>query len=65
MNEEKLVEVRYYDNERNGILRSFGWGRESSQHLLLISEKIDSVGLYTYTIIPRNLIQEIIQLEIE
>ena len=63
MNDEKVAEVEYHNLERNTIERSLGWLRESSHHLLLIQEKIEGMDLYSYTIIPRELVRRIIQLK--
>ena len=65
MNDEKLVLVEYQNPERNAIERRPGWLREASHHLLLIQERIEGVDSYTYTIIPRDLIRRIIQLEVK
>jgi len=64
MNNEKEVKVEYHDPERNGITRSVGWLREGSHHLLLLSEEIEGVDLYSYTIIPREFVERIIQLKL-
>ena len=63
MDNEKVVEVEYHNPERNTIERRPGWLQEASYHLLLIQEKIEGVGLYSYTIIPREFVRKIIQLK--
>lgn len=65
MDDEKLVEVEYHDPERNGIVYTVGELREGSHHLLLISETIEGLDLYTYTIIPRDFIRRIAKLEVK
>lgn len=63
MNFHTLVEVEYHYPQRNGITRSVGWLREGSHHLLLLSEKIESVDLYSFIIIPKEFVERIIQLK--
>ena len=65
MIDEKLVEVQYHDPERDGIVRTIGCPREASHHLLLISETIEGIDLYTFAIIPREFIRRISQLKVK
>jgi len=65
MDDEKLVEVEYHDPERNGIVYTVGELREGNHHLLLISETIEGLDLYTYTIIPREFIRSVVRLELK
>jgi len=62
---EKLVEVEYHHPERNGIVYTVGDLQEGNHHLLLISETIEGLDLYTYTIIPRDFIRRIVKLEVK
>ena len=63
MNDEKFVLVENYNPERNIIERRPGWLRETSQYVLLIQESLEAIDLYSYTVIPRDLIKRIIQLK--
>lgn len=77
MNDEKLVEVEYhapelnrmieveYDSPEHQTWHAVGELREGSHHLLLISETIEGLDLYTYTIIPRDFIRRIVKLEVK
>ena len=62
MNNEKIVRVEYLDPEKNQVWCTVGQLREGSQHLLLLSEEIGDINLYSYTIIPRDFVRRIIQL---
>jgi hypothetical protein len=59
MNDDKTVIVEHNDPERNGILHTIGELQEGSHHLLLISETMEKLDLYTYTIIPKNFVRKI------
>ncbi len=65
MNHEKVVEVEYHDLERNGIVHSVGCLREGSYHLLLIHGEIKGIDIYTYTIVPMDLITRTRQLKVK
>jgi hypothetical protein len=58
------VEVEYNHPEHNVRTRSVGWLLEGSQHLLLIHGTAKRADLYTYTVIPRSLINEINNLRV-
>ena len=62
VNDDRLVEVEYRDPKRNETARTVGWLREGSYRLLLLSEKIEGIDLYSYTIIPRDFVERITQL---
>lgn len=63
MNEETLVQVEYRHPQRQGMIRQAGWLRKGGHHLLLVSEKIEGVDLYSYTIIPKEFVERIIGLK--
>jgi len=65
MNNEKIVEVEYHDPERNGIVYTVGRLQEGCHHLLLVSEEIERIDLYSFTIIPKKFVERIIQLELK
>jgi len=62
MNRESIVEAEY-DGPEHRTWHTVGELQEGSHHLLLISETIEGLDLYTYTIIPRNFIRRIVKLE--
>ena len=64
MNRESIVEVEYESPEHQAW-RAVGELREGSHHSLLISETIEGLDLYTYIIIPRDLIRRIVKLEVK
>lgn len=65
MDDEKLVEVEYHDPELNGIVYTVGELREGSHHLLLISGTIERLDLYTYTLILKDFVRNIVPLKVK
>ena len=65
MNDEKLVLVVYHDPEQNQKCCTIGELREGSHHLLLVSTKMEDIDLCSYTVIPRDFIRRIFQLEVK
>lgn len=65
MNYKKIVFVKYHDPELNGMVYSVGYLRKGINHSLLIHGEIKSIGLYTYTIIPRAFITEVYNLKVK
>ena len=62
MNDENLVEVEAYDPERNAIGISPGWLLDAPHQVILIQGTIEPAGLYSYAVIPKNLIRHISKL---
>lgn len=58
MNADKLVEVEFDHPERGTAVRSVGVLRDGTHHLLLIHETIGQDKLYSYTIIPKGLVNK-------
>ena len=63
MNQENLVVTEYYNKENNMTCFTPGELQEGSNHIILISECIEGIDLYTYTIIPKAYIKKINQLK--
>jgi hypothetical protein len=59
------VLVEYNHPERDARVRSVGLLRDGSQHILLIHEIVGQADLYSYTIIPRGLINKITNLRLK
>ena len=58
MNADKLVEVEYNHPERRTVVWSVGLLRDGNRHILLIYETIGQDKLYSYTIIPKGLVNK-------
>lgn len=56
------VEIEYNHPERNGRVHSVGLLRDGSRHILIIHETIEQAGQYSYTIIPKGLVNKITNL---
>lgn len=67
MNTDSLltVSIEYNHPERNGIVHSVGSLRQGSQHILIIHEIIEQADQYSYTIIPKALVNKITNLRFE
>jgi len=64
MNTDKLVEVEFNNPERAERNWTFGELREGSRHILIIYETVLRADLYSYTIIPRGLINKVTELRV-
>lgn len=63
MRAEKLVEVKYHDPQRNASVLTVGSLLDAPHHLILIHETIKDIDLYSYSVIPKDSVIEITQLE--
>ena len=66
MNADKSipVEVQYTNPKRDTIVRTVGWLRDGSQHILVIHGMAKHADLYTYSIIPRALVNKVTNLRV-
>lgn len=62
MNDENLVTVEAYEPERKAIGISPGWLLDAPHHVILIQETIETADLYSYAVIPKNLVRHISKL---
>lgn len=65
MNSEKLVEIKFYDQEKAAILTSVGWLEDAPLHHILVHEQIEQANLYSYTVIPKKYVKEIVKLTLK
>jgi len=64
MNIDKLVLVDFYNTEREVPVSAPGYLREGSNHFLLVQGVVEKADLYTYTVIPKRLIDKITELRV-
>jgi len=65
MRSENTVLVKYHNPERNASESRPGWLLDAPQHIILIQGMVEGIDQYTYTVIPKNFIVKITQLETE
>jgi hypothetical protein len=60
-----LVEVEYYNPKTGCSELRPGWLLKTSDHIIVVQEKVEGIDLYSYTVIPKRLVSRIVQLEIK
>jgi hypothetical protein len=65
MNGEKLVAIKYYYPEKDTIVNSVGWLEDAPLHHILVYEQIGRANLYSYIVIPKKYIKDIIKLDLK
>jgi len=61
---QRLVEIEY-EHLDAGLMRSVGWIKESDDFVVLISQWMEGYDLCSYTVIPKGLVKNIVELGFE
>lgn len=63
--EDSLVLIKYSNPENQGIESRPGYIKEGANHYLIIKELAEKTDVYSYTIIPKSLVEKILPLKVE
>jgi len=58
-----MVLVDYRDSDQGASWKTVGWLIDTPNHVIVVHEIVESVDLYTYTIIPKNFVANTSEIE--